>query len=298
SKAVRQIRLFINEEKAQELRDKLFMYRFKMLGKNIDNSGMEEFFKTNGYWQNARVIELFISLLQVAPTEEIRQRLLTCMKQITQSRLDAEQASIEARVFDALLACEESVQKGKISTQAITDAFNLNLREKEQVSSRFIGRRVVGLGFEKCRLAGGPAGYFWDPELIERLRKRYYPTPSGVTSLTSQTSQTSLNKEKTAQDSQSSSEVSEEISVQVDSGKIEESPLKSEVSEVTLEKVPTLQEIVEAVKPKLKPMFTEEKLLTKIMNLGVSRDAAEKRVQHFIRQGIVMRDDIGGCYFV
>ncbi|MCK4434986.1 hypothetical protein KAU92_05795, partial [Candidatus Bathyarchaeota archaeon] len=278
-------------------------YRFKTLGKNIDNEDMEDFFKTNDYWQNARVIELFISLLQVAPSEEIKQRLLKCMRQITQSRLDAEQASIEARVFDALLNCENSVQKGKISTQAVADAFNLNLRENEQVSNPFIGRRVVGLGFERCRLSGGLSGYFWDTELIDRLKKRYYPTPSGVPSLPSQPSLPSLNTEKTTSEPVRLSEESEGYSSQP-SPETERNTMKSEgseeseVSEGTLERGPTLQEIIEAVKPKLKPMFTEDKLLKRIMSLGVSRDAAEKRVQHFIKQGIIMRDDIGGCYFV
>ena len=310
SKAVRQIRLFVDEEKAQELRDKLLMYRFKTLGKNIDNSGMEDFFKTNGYWQNARVIELFISLLQVAPTEEIRQRLLTCMKHITQSRLDAEQASIEARVFDAIAKCENivetgkaSLKTGKVSTQSIAEAFNVGLSEKEQVTNMFIGRRVVALGFEKCRLSGGKSGYFWDTKLIERLKNRYYPTPSKVPSLPSQPSLPSLITEKTDSTHSGPSEGSEgsssHPSVKTGGNTMKsEGSERSERSEGALERGPTLQEIIEAVKPKLKPMFTEDKLLKQIMNLGVSRDAAKKRVQHFIKQGIVMCDDIGGCYFV
>jgi hypothetical protein len=42
------------------------------------------------------------------------------MKQNAQSRLDAEQASVEARFFDAILKSEVNVQNGKISTQAIS----------------------------------------------------------------------------------------------------------------------------------------------------------------------------------
>ena len=196
TKAIRSINLFVDEDKAQELRNQLFMYRMRNLGKRLDNSVTEEFFKLNGYFQNARVIELFISLLQIAPTEEIKQKLLTCMKKITQSRLDEEQASIEARVFDAILKCETVVEKGKISTRAIKDAFNIGLPENEQWGSSSIGRKVVALGFEKCRLSGGPSGYFWDTDLIERLKKRYYPTPSKVPSLPSQPSLPSLITEK------------------------------------------------------------------------------------------------------
>jgi len=167
TKAVREVELFIDEAKAEELRAKLLMYRFRNLGKNcVDASS---FSKLNGYFQNARVIELFISLVHVTPKNQ-QDRLVECMDRIMRSRLDEEQASIEARVLDAILKCESQVKDGKISTQAITEAFNEGLPEKEQVTSMFIGRRVSALGFEKCRLSGGPAGYYWDNELIERRK--------------------------------------------------------------------------------------------------------------------------------
>jgi len=256
SKAVRPINLFVDEEKSQDLRNKLLMYRFRNLGKTLNNSTLLEF--KNGFFQNARVVELFISLLQVSPTEEIRERLKKCMKQITQSRLDEEQASMEARVFDAILKCEGQVESGKIGTQMITEVFNQGLSEKEQVTSRFIGRKLVGLGFEKCRLSGGPSGYHWDAELVERLKKRYYPTPSNLTSLTSQTSQTSLNTEKPSLAKQSSSEVSEVIpeiqplEKSQNSMKSEVSE-ESEVSEVSLEAIP---------KPSMEPSVKLEDLKT------------------------------------
>src|SRR5208337_2205414 len=62
SKAVRHVNLFVDEKKAQDLRNKLLRYRFKNLGMNraFDVSKL-------GYFNNARVIELFVALLQVAP---------------------------------------------------------------------------------------------------------------------------------------------------------------------------------------------------------------------------------------
>ena len=237
SKAVRHVNLFIDEEKAQELRNNLLMYRFKNLGiqsSEFDVSRLNEFFN------NSRVIELFLSLLHVAPTEEIRARLMTCMKQITQSRLDEEQASIEARVFEAIMKCESIVDGGKISTQAITTAFNDGLSEMDQTNSRFIGRKVAALGFEKCRLSGGPSGFFWEKKLVDRLRARYFPSLLKQTSLTSLTSQTSLITEGKAETSPTTSEVSEvipEAPVPDDSQKTVKSEVseESEVSEDTLE---------------------------------------------------------------
>jgi len=136
SRAVRQVRLFVDEERAQELRDKLLMYRFKMLGRSLERLEFE------GVLQNARVIELLISLLQVAPTQEIRQRLLACMKEIGQSQLEEEQAGIEARVFDSVQKCEDKVEDGKLATATVAEAFNEGLTEKEQVTNGFIGRKL------------------------------------------------------------------------------------------------------------------------------------------------------------
>lgn len=230
SRAVREVRLFIDEYKAQALRNQLLFYRFKNLGKNIDYD-TSQFMKEHGYFRNARVIELFISLIQVAPSVEVKQRLLKCMRQIAQSRIEEEQVSIEARVFEAILKCEDKVENGKLSTQVVTEAFNEGLPEKEQVSSRFIGRKVAALGFEKCRVGErGQAGFFWDEKLVERLKMRY---SLKLTSETSETSETSVGMDKTAALANFLTEVSEENSSANSRLETAKSPLKTEVSEET-----------------------------------------------------------------
>jgi hypothetical protein len=192
SKNVKHIRLFINEEKAQELRNKLLMYRFRELGhkSEFDVSTL------NGYFTNSRVIELFVSLLEVAPTQEVRDRLVQCMRMITQTRQDEEQASIEARVFEAILKCEDMQDKGRVTTAEITEVFNVGLSENEQEKSWFIGRKVTALGFEKCRVgSSGKAGYFWDKKLIERLKARY-GTPSKTPSEPTEPSEPTVGMDK------------------------------------------------------------------------------------------------------
>jgi len=230
SKAVRHVNLFIDEDGAQELRNKLLMYRFQNLGKKLENFDVS---KLNCYFQNARVIELFVSLLLVAPTEEARKRLLTCMKQITQSRLDEEQASIEARIFDAVLKCEGRVEDGKLTTQVITEVFNEGMPEKEQVTSRFVGRKVAALGFEKCRVGSkGQAGFFWDAKLIERLRMRYFPSFK-ITSVTSETSETTATMDTTSPLTPLNIEVTEVNPATAISLQQVKSPSNAEVSEET-----------------------------------------------------------------
>ena len=192
SKNVKHVRLFIDEEKAQELRNKLLLYRFRNLGVKADF----DILQLNGYFTNSRVIELFISLLEVAPTEAIRNRLIKCMKGITQSRLDDEQQSTEAQVFEAVANSEDQVEAGKLSIKTVTERFNQGLSENEQVTPYFIGRQIASLGFEKCRMSHGLRGFFWDKERVERLRARYFPTVPKTASQTSLLSQMSPSMEK------------------------------------------------------------------------------------------------------
>lgn len=208
SKAVRPVNLFVDEDKAQELRDKLLMYRFRNLGKQTSDIRLSDLV------QNARVIELFVGLLQVAPSEETRQRLLQCMKEIAQSRLEEEQASIEARIFDAVLKSETKVEGGKLTTQAVTEIFNDGLPEKEQATSRLVGRKLRALGFERCRVGNrGQAGLFWDSKLVDRLKTRYCSQSSLAVPVTSATSETSAAMNETIIPKPITAEVTEETDV-------------------------------------------------------------------------------------
>jgi hypothetical protein len=230
-KNVKHVRLFIDEEKAQLLRNKLLMYRFRNLGRE------SEFDVTllNGEFSNSRIIELFVSLLEVAPTQEIRNRLIQCMKVLTQSRLDEEQTSTEAQVFEAILRSEEQIDAGKLSIRTVTENFNHFLPDNEQVTPYFIGRRIAALGFEKCRLGGGLRGFFWTKELVDRLKARYFPgdTVPKTTSQTSQSSQTSLSMVKERQPEPVASDISDETPSVMDSDPNHENTMKSDGSDVS-----------------------------------------------------------------
>jgi hypothetical protein len=184
SKNVRSVRLFIDEDKANDLRGQLLRYRFQNLGKPLPEIDFSAF-------KDCRVAELFVSLLYIAPTEEIRERLREYAHSLVKSRMEEDLASLEARIFDAILNVEDQAENGRVSTQAVTDKFNEGLAEKEQMNTRSVGRRVRALGFEKARMTGGKAGFFWDTKRIERLKLRYCPTPK-ETSLTSLTSKPTL----------------------------------------------------------------------------------------------------------
>jgi len=206
SRAVRRLNLFVDEDRAERIRSMLLMYRFRSLGKDLLDP--LTWLKEDEPYRNARVLELFIPLLQVAPSEEIKENLRACMNQITQSRLDAEQASLEARIVEAIFSCESQVENGKVSSHTITEAFNEGLAEREQLNTRQVARRVAGLGFEKCRFSAQKNGFFWDQKLVDRLRARYFPTPSGTPPLTPLTPQTPLMTEENPETSPTTSGVS------------------------------------------------------------------------------------------
>jgi len=226
SRNVKHMPLFIDEKRAQDLRNKLLFYRFRNLGVKSEFDVQT----LNGQFTNSRVVELFVSLLEVAPTQEIRDWLIQCMKSITQTRFDEEQVSIEAQVFEAILNSADQVDSGKLSVRTVTERFNVGLPEKEQVTARFIGRRVSALGFEKCKLTGGLRGFYWNVDLIERLKNRYL-TPK-TTPQTPQTQLTPLLTEKEVQKEEVSSGVSGEKLSMPDTGE-SQNTVKSGVSDVS-----------------------------------------------------------------
>lgn len=61
---------------------------------------------------------------------------------------------------------------------------------------------------------------------------------------------------------------------------------------------PTIQEILESVRTNLGSVFAEEKMLAEIMQLGFSREEAQKRVDHFKVKELIVKDNIGGWHFV
>jgi len=233
SKATRPINIFIDEEWAERLRNQLIMYRFKNLGKPLQEF---EF----GNFNNARVLELFVSLLQVAPSEKVRNRILEYAYDLCKVRAEEELASVEARIVEALIKCEDKVEAGKIAVQTLVEAYNNGLPEAEQVDGRFIGRRMVALGFKKCRLTGGPRGFIYDRKLIDRLKIRYVSPETSLMSLMSLSREQST--ETTPEKSLTETEKAEKTFLNHASGMPIQSDV-SDVSDVSTEGVFTLQDI-------------------------------------------------------
>ena len=160
--------LFIDEERAQDLRSKLLMYRFRHLTNQPENPDFTG-------WKSSRLAEIFSPLLKVAPTTEVEAALREAAKRIMFTREEEEKASIEAAVLSAFLTARKGPEANRVSTRAVAEEYNQGLPEREQKKTAWIGRRLKAMGFEKTRMPQYPyrGGWFYDDALISRLKVRY-----------------------------------------------------------------------------------------------------------------------------
>jgi hypothetical protein len=184
---VRDIPLFIDLEKASKLRLMLLVYRFNVLReklKLLDKEKVLSYLPTT----HGRIAELFYPLIAVAPSEAIRQKVSEYARQVYVRRLEEERASLEAEIVQVVLSLADKVEGGKLTIEAITEAFNQGKPEKQQWNPRSIGRLLKRLGFSQTRITKGKRAILYERDLVDYLAKRYAPLEK--TSLTSLTSPT------------------------------------------------------------------------------------------------------------
>jgi len=163
SKATREIKTKIDPLRAEELRKKLLMYRFRMLAQKqleepkIDLSG--------------RLRELFLPLITVASLGA-KGSIMNEARKIEEITREEEQTSDEATVFRAIVSAHEESGDAKITIQRITEIANEGLSVDELLSAFNIGRVVSRLGFKRA-IHNKQRCLVWNQELVKRLKRRY-----------------------------------------------------------------------------------------------------------------------------
>ena len=211
-KNVRNVKMFLNMEKAAELRQKLLKYRMKYL--NLAESAE---LANNGFiLDDGRLAEIFHPLITVAPAE-VKEKLVEYAKSLYTQRLEEEKASLEAAVLEAIVKVWEETKEEKISTAQVTDVLNLNLPFNEQLNSRVVGRIAASLGFKRARGKDGKRAIVWDEKLVKRLFRRYMPEKIDkledfdvLTSLTSSSNLEGVKNENFEQKNVNNSSISNE----------------------------------------------------------------------------------------
>jgi len=168
----------IDEAWARELRSKLLQYRLRHL--EAPTRAHDEILNRYG-----RVGETFYALVTVAPDEETANKVSDYEQGVFQEQVEEEATSEEAEVVQAIVACKEGADGGRLGVQAITKRLNEGRDENDQVRPERVGWILKRLGFKKTRLSkpkGGRA-IIVDNDHLEHLMKTYDVSPPEPTLL-------------------------------------------------------------------------------------------------------------------
>jgi hypothetical protein len=163
SKATREIKQEIDEDWAKAIREKLLMYRFKMLSKK------ERPERPNVL--RGRLRELFDPLIIVAPITE-KNPIIQQAKKIESILKEEEETGLESIVFKAIMKRHQETQEEKLLISEISKIANEKLEGDEMVANITVGMIAKRLGFQKC-LKGGARAMRWNKEFAARLIMRY-----------------------------------------------------------------------------------------------------------------------------
>jgi hypothetical protein len=163
TKATREIRQEIDEEQARAIREKLLMYRFKMLSQKEPPE--------NPNILRGRLRELFDPLIIVAPLSE-KNAIIQQAHKIEATLKEEEETSLDSIVFKAIFKLHEETGDEKILIADIGKITNEALEVDEMLNSITVGVVAKRLGFKKC-LKGHKRAIRWNNEIAERLTYRY-----------------------------------------------------------------------------------------------------------------------------
>ena len=177
----RPVRFLVNQEKAQELRGKLLMWRFlklhQLLGNHEGYEGNEPFREvpTALDFANGRLIELFQPLLAVA--NDGYENIVNYARKTYETSQLEEETSVEAMILNALVDSEAKVEEKVILTMDIAETLNKAVPDREHFKNTTVGKIMRRLGFlPKHTMRGN--GWIWNGSRVALLRKRYLPEPT------------------------------------------------------------------------------------------------------------------------
>jgi hypothetical protein len=176
SSATRKIKFFVDEKRCTQLRNKLLKWRFDtLLSEDLEDfedilKSCEDLVEQIG---NQREVELFYPLISVAPTQDIKKRLIEYAKRSASSKLEELSLTTEATCLSAILQAKERglMKNGKLLICEITGIVNETLSFSEQWKERHTSTLCSRLGFQKARGTQGKAVIIWSQPLVDRLRK-------------------------------------------------------------------------------------------------------------------------------
>jgi len=169
-KNVRTVPLRIDRPRAEILASRLNRYANSVQGADLPD--MEPLFMERGF-KDYRNIEAFINLAAVTPPA-FRSHIVDYAKAIDDQIAEEEGVTQYADIYTAIEYAWSQAQGGKVSINAIAEAYNDGRLEQETMTNRAIGGAVNVMGLrQKCRMSNGRIGRYISQRTMNRLRRRY-----------------------------------------------------------------------------------------------------------------------------
>jgi len=169
-KNVRTVPLRIDRARAESLSSRL--NRYTSSAGDTPLPDLEDLFLERGF-RDYRNIEAFINLAAVTPPE-YRGHILDYAKDVDDQINEEEGITQYAEIYGAVEYAWASAKEGKISVNAVAEAYNDGRSEQERIPNRTIGGLLNVIGLRKrCRMTGGRVGRYVTDRTMNRLRRRY-----------------------------------------------------------------------------------------------------------------------------
>ena len=163
----------IDEMEAWNLRKQLYTYQLRHEEKPLEHDSVNRI-------ADGRLREIFEPLLAAAPTETIREHLITFANEEYERRRKEELSSDEATIARAVLEIADKEPRSTITIKEISDAVNYQVTNpKEQISRKYVGVLLKRHGFISEHGRDGNSIRV-DKGHLEYLRERYTPEEKPV----------------------------------------------------------------------------------------------------------------------
>ena len=170
-KNARRVPFRIDGGRAAAIRERLNLWAKAAYPRQIPY--LEKTFIERGF-KDYRNIEAFLTLAAFAPPMH-REAILKYAKEIDDQIAEEDGLNFYAELFEAVdYAYKTAAKGGKVSIQAIAEAYNDGRDEVDKLTNREIGSRLNIIGLRrKCRVTGGRTGRYVSEKVMKRLRRRY-----------------------------------------------------------------------------------------------------------------------------
>ncbi|MEM4179743.1 MAG: hypothetical protein QXJ55_08745, partial [Candidatus Caldarchaeum sp.] len=168
----------IDESKARDLRTRWLAQRLRMHGKVVVD--FTEFETDDGRLQE--ILSPLVAMAEMFGGPSAKAAVERYGRALENELRGLEATSDDADIVSAVLEyvkLKTDDAPSVIPVQELVNILNRDLSEPEY-ESRYVGKRMAALGFQRVRLTGGRRAYKIDYELLGRLTRRYNINVSSI----------------------------------------------------------------------------------------------------------------------